>query len=804
MEVFEQLCRIDTLRRAWQKVRRKNARGGIDGVNPEDLDNKIEKVLADLSRSIETQTYAPAPMERVKVPKFNPANEWRPLSMPVVIDKIAQQALVDIIGPVLEKTFLDVSYAYRPEKGAVRAIRRIEHILTANKARWAAPGDIDNFFDSLNRDILLQRLTETIGDERAVRLVRLWLEAGMITSKGGYLDPDEGIAQGAVISPLLSNLYLHPLDACAVEKGLGYVRYSDNFIVLSENREKAYAGFEAVEAFLKEKLMLRLNSPGLNPVKGLENGFVFLGIYFKGTWRAMSREKELKNLKKLNWMTNWTTPVPPGIFLEKLRDHVGSQKRYYNFIHPKRQFAQFDAYLEKRLPGLASGFVRKKLLEPGKGVQDFLARVEFYSDQTADERQALIRRIAEAAGALLEPKPQPATASKAGETAGAEVVKTEGQEENKAEADAKPSQADAAAGRRSRAVKNRYLRKAAEVSEIVVNTPGIFIGKTGERIVLRKERKNIQEVPFSRVRQISVASSGVALSSDLVRWCSQRSVVMAFLDAKGSAYASLHTPLYCRGDLSVSQSRMHQGPRAFYVARRILEGKCRNQVNVVKFYSRHRLKADPHFAGCIGEALESMEKGVADLKEMKPDGEFEKVRDHLFTAEARIASRYWGIVKLLLPKELGFEKREKKGAADVVNNMLNYGYGVLYQRVWMAAASAGLNPNISFLHGFQKDKPALIYDLVEEYRQALVDRPLFSIMTRGTRYRSFKLDPKTGLLDHSTRETALTTVLGRLSTLVNYRGRKITAEEVIRTQVRQIADFVSEKRTNYRPFITSY
>jgi CRISP-associated protein Cas1 len=136
--------------------------------------------------------------------------------------------------------------------------------------------------------------------------------------------------------------------------------------------------------------------------------------------------------------------------------------------------------------------------------------------------------------------------------------------------------------------------------------------------------------------------------------------------------------------------------------------------------------------------------------------------------------------------------------------MLNYGYGILYQRIWSAAVMASLNPNISFLHALQKKKPTLIYDLIEEFRQTLVDRPIFSMMTKGRRYEKFKIDPRTGLLDKKTKEITLSAVLSRLSSLIGYRGKKVRAEDIIYFQAENMAKYIAGTSSVYKPFISTY
>jgi group II intron reverse transcriptase/maturase/CRISPR-associated endonuclease Cas1 len=815
------LCRPETLHEAWERVRLKNARGGIDGVSPGDLDTRIAKVLEKLSRQLEEGTYAPAPLERIKVPKFNAAGEWRRLSMPVVVDKIVQQAWVNLMAPVWEKEFLDVSYAYRPGKGGVKAIRRLEHCIGSLKLRWAAVADIDNFFDTLDRRVLLAGVGQKVNDPRLLDLVNLWLRAGFITGKGDFLDPDEGVAQGAVISPLLSNIYLHPMDRFAVDAEMAYVRYSDNFIVMAADRETAARSRESLQTFLETELALKLNAHP-RPVAGLEEGFVFLGIYFKNDQRRMSNEKQAKTLKKLDWLTDRGNPAGPEQVLVRLNKAIASQKRYYGFLDLAEQFAAFDAHLEKRLPGLLAGFARRGSLQTGRQFDQWLEKLESYGRQSPDQRQAKIKRIGAKAVELARGESRPPPAARKGggaqrpQATAPVAPPPAAQPENpqsgnpqpdgaqQTEAGKVPAPAKGAAARRLTVGQSRFLRQVGDEAEVLITSPGVFIGKTGERLILRKERQNIHEHPFAKIRQISVASPGVSLSSDVIWSCSQRKVPLAFVNPQGAAYAVLHMPVFPRGDLSVLQSRMHESPEALGLAGRILEAKSRNQMNVVKFYARHRSRIDPLFADRATAALAAMNAGVDQIRHFQAGDDFEKDRTALFTAEARISGHYWEIVKMLLPVELAFEKRTKKGAADVVNNMLNYGYGILYQRVWQAAVTVGFNPNIGFLHAFQKEKPVLIYDLVEEFRQALVDRPIFSLVTRGTSYKKLKVDAKTGLLDGFSRGKVLETVLHRLSGLIDYRGRKVRGEDVIGAQVRQLADVIQGKKNSYRGFITTY
>jgi CRISPR-associated protein Cas1 len=159
-------------------------------------------------------------------------------------------------------------------------------------------------------------------------------------------------------------------------------------------------------------------------------------------------------------------------------------------------------------------------------------------------------------------------------------------------------------------------------------------------------------------------------------------------------------------------------------------------------------------------------------------------------------------MKLIVIPELSFTKREHQKASDVVNCLLNYGYGILYQRVWQALLKEGLNPQVSFLHAFQNNKPTLVYDLVEEYRQAFVDRAVFSLLTKGKKGADFGFD-KEGMLNKETKGQITRAVLNRLSGVMVHKGKKIKSEEVISLQIKNLVLYLKEE-ANYRAFISGY
>ncbi len=588
-----------------------------------------------------------------------------------------------------------------------------------------------------------------------------------------------GIAQGSVVSPFFSNIYLHSLDEFAVDKKYRYVRYSDNFIMFSRGKEEIYKAFEDIQGFLKDELKLKLNENAY-PFKDVDKGFVFLGIYFKGNLRTISMSKEKKIIRKLNWLTDAFHQKDPRKFLGHLNESVKGSRRYYGVFKPLEQFKAFDQHLLKRLKFLLVHFLRKGMLTSRDEVRPFLLKVEFYyTERTESDRNALCKSLEAGIFAVLD--------------AGKKVEKKP----------AIPEKEQAAQARRQTAQKSRFLRMVANQAEVVVSSPGIFIGKTGERLIIREQRKNLLELHFSKVRNVSVNSIGVSLSSDVIFQCSQKKIPITFYTYKGTPYAILQAPVHSMASVSVLQIRTYETDKALELVKRMISGKARSQMNLVKFYLRARKKVDPEFAEKAGKNLEIMDKTLRELQRIQFENPYSVARDKIFSAEARISARYWACMRMVVPSDLGFERRDRHNARDLVNNMLNYGYGILYQRVWQAVLKAGLNPHISFLQAFQANKPTLVYDMVEEFRQPFADRAVFSLLTRGKRGADLKLDKKTGLLVKDSRNKVTKAVLNRLGGLVKFSGEKVRGEDIIHVQANNLVSFL-EGKSIYKPFIGRY
>ncbi|MEW6417927.1 MAG: reverse transcriptase domain-containing protein [Nitrospirota bacterium] len=357
--LLEQFLSRENFIRAYRRIAGKNASGGIDRVSVEDFARHLDRNIQKLQKQIIEGQYTPQPVKSVHIPKFNQENEWRELGLPAVADKIVQTALLQAVEPIAEKLFLDTNYGYRPGKGHYKAIRRVEHNLKNRHKTWIVHRDIDNFFDTLNHDLLLSRFSDLVkGEPILTELVALWCRMGLVEKNGRWRNVEAGVRQGHVISPFLANLYLHTLDEFVTEFDIGWVRYADDYLIQCSSKEDVVEVDENVIAFLKNNLSLSINN-NPNPVSNLEGGFTFLGVYFCGEKRSIAAAKLDKIHRKIKWLSSDKRSQTPEAFMLRIDKMLQGLKRYYGFLNPVEQFSEIDKMVENEIVPFIANHIKK-------------------------------------------------------------------------------------------------------------------------------------------------------------------------------------------------------------------------------------------------------------------------------------------------------------------------------------------------------------------------------------------------------------------------------------------------------------
>jgi RNA-directed DNA polymerase len=293
-----------TLAFASCSVMANNGAAGVDHQTVDDFWEQWQPELRRLSDALRTDTYRPQAVRRVWIPKPG-STEKRPLGIPTVRDRVVQTALLHVLEPIFDSTFAEHSYGFRHGRGCHHALERVEVLLNEGQV-YVVDADLKSYFDTIPKDRLLARVREKVSDRRTLRLVEMFLEQGVLDELTEWV-PETGTPQGAVISPLLANLYLNPLDHLLADAGYALVRYADDFVILCRTREAAEQALELVRRWVEDN-GLTLHPTKTKIVDARTDGFDFLGYTFRGVLRLPRK----KSLDKLKTTIRVTTPRTNG------------------------------------------------------------------------------------------------------------------------------------------------------------------------------------------------------------------------------------------------------------------------------------------------------------------------------------------------------------------------------------------------------------------------------------------------------------------------------------------------------------
>jgi len=340
----------------------------------------------------------------------------------------------------------------------------------------------------------------------------------------------------------------------------------------------------------------------------------------------------------------------------------------------------------------------------------------------------------------------------------------------------------------------------AEKKYLIVDKYGAFLSKHSERIRLKVENKIVEEVPIIHLAGILITSKGVALSSDVIEICSKNGIDLIFISGNGDILCRLGGA----APLGTVRTRREQlmsfvDKRGLILGKAFAFGKIMNQINLIKYYGKYRKVAKPDLYDLMNQEIQKLESLLKELNELEGESVDER-RENILNIEGRAAAIYWNTMANLVPEDLGWPGRVGRGAQDPVNSGLNYGYGILYGQVEKAIVLAGLDPYAGFVHTDRAGKPSLVFDLIEEFRQQVVDRVIFGMVGKGT---ELKVDAD-GLLEDNIRRAIAQKVFERLEAEERYEGVKHKLKTILLKQAQAIASFVRGDRPTYKPFVGSW
>lgn len=305
------------------------------------------------------------------------------------------------------------------------------------------------------------------------------------------------------------------------------------------------------------------------------------------------------------------------------------------------------------------------------------------------------------------------------------------------------------------------------------------------------------------MEQILITCPAVSVSSDIIRECCERGIPITFLTYSGNPYAKVVSPaLTATVKTRREQIAALNDVRGLQIAKAVVSGKLKNQANLLRYFAKYRKQTDPAAFKAISLYAGKVIRLVNEVMALNGE-DADDLRESLLNIEGRAGAAYWEGVKVIIGNKATFAKREHRGATDPVNAMLNYGYGILYSEVWSAITLAGLEPFAGFIHADRPGKPSLVLDIMEEFRQPVVDGPLLAAIGKGFKIDMENPDVGDARLSQKTRLEIASRVIARLDSKVTYGGKKWKLKNVIQLQCRQLASFL-QGGAQYQPFVSKW
>ncbi len=347
--LFDKVFAERNLLAAFQQVASKDGAAGVDHVSVTQFERSLPESLWEVSDQLKNGTYQPQSIRRVHIPKPG-TNETRPLGIPTVRDRMVQAAVVNVIEPIFERDFAEQSYGFRPGRGCKDALRRVDELLKAGYDH-VVDADLKGYFDTIPHDPLMARLKEKVADGSVLSLIEKFLKANILDGLEEWT-PLTGAPQGAVLSPLLSNIYLDPLDHQMARAGFEMVRYADDFVILCRTPEEASRALELVQNWVSENGLI-LHPTKTKVIQARTDGFDFLGYHFEGGQRR-PREKSLKKLKEtIRAKTQRTNGDSLTKIIASLNRTLRGWFEYFKHSH-WWIFGRLDGLIRRRLRSLLS------------------------------------------------------------------------------------------------------------------------------------------------------------------------------------------------------------------------------------------------------------------------------------------------------------------------------------------------------------------------------------------------------------------------------------------------------------------
>ncbi len=520
-----------------------------------------------------------------------------------------------------------------------------------------------------------------------------------------------------------------------------------------------------------EKTFLNL-SYGYRPNKGPERAIKrvvhdlkklkieFLGITISDTGLSITEKKKKTLQERIN-----SIKFIKSSLSSQSKETLQGIKNYYAKLLPESTLKELDCFLMNRLNALI--IRNQNSINNKKELVSNLQKIEFYSENSNKNKSQLIQQLC---STYIVHSTKSKTRLTSTHIDNTKLITQK---------------------------KKEYQKRENEGAELVISIPGSYIGATYKGITVKLQGKIINK-PSPALKHITVVGKGISLSSNAITYCMNHKIPIDFFDGRGKQYSTVLNPVFLDGTLWNKQVELPLEQK-IKLATQIIIGKLKNQLNLIKYYHKyHKDILGGKLSEKYVEVVLKIDKLIEKAKNYSQRNE--KYTAELMAIESQAAIAYWSYIRVLTADDgIDFIRREHQGATDLLNSLLNYGYAILYARVWKNILAAKLNPSIGVLHAKQDGKPTLVFDVVELFRAQMVDRVVISLIQKKV---SLKMHD--GLLNESSKRVLIRYILERLNRYEKYRGEEITFSQIILRQAQEIALFISGDNLIFKPYVAKW
>ncbi|MCF0209189.1 MAG: CRISPR-associated endonuclease Cas1, partial [Bacteroidaceae bacterium] len=516
-------------------------------------------------------------------------------------------------------------------------------------------------------------------------------------------------------------------------------------------KEMADALLAELTTYLQEFLHLHLNPPQLIEI---EKGFEFLGILFTKKGLSLTDKKFSTLRHNIQQIT-----IKNGVFNAKSRNFWQGITNYYANVLPQDILFSIDKIAVEHFNALIVRLSKQDM--PGRqALQNCFKGFDFLSEEMQDRKNVVVtdlyNRLLESRNTISDTEEDKSLNKKLIESR-----------------------------------KREYRKRENEQSELLVATPGAYLGFSNHGVTVRKGTTILLKHSNPYLKHITIRGEGVSLSTNAISLGASKGVGIDIFNGTGKHEATILAPKFLEASLWKQQTLMEDGKR-LELARRLIMGKLKNQENLIKYFYKYHKASGEVSKTRYEQTITAFDREIAQLKE-----ETDTIK--IMGDESQAAIAYWAFIREMLQDDnVAFAKREHKGATDLMNSMLNYGYAILYSRVWQALLAAKLNPYDSVIHVRQNGKPTFVFDCVELFRAQAVDRIVISLIQKKQ-----KLEVEGGLLNETTRKKIAAAVLERMNRYEKYRGTEMTFTTIIKQQAKEISEYILSGKT-FKPYIAKW